>query len=597
MVLGDAIREGLVVTGRTTAGRRLLVGVGLALVASTWLPVTTGAAPVRERAELTGSGAWTVSNPMGSWRSRLYYSAQAMDLTYLPKGDRDGRHAFARGDADFVVTGRPLSAADEAELAERKVGTISAPINVASAAILWSGPYPTGVRVFTPDPVDPEEGTFEQYRGTLRLPMTTLARVFVDRGINNWYDAEFLAANASFLPAGSDWAPVINPTAPVVRSDPSASNYFMEEVVQKYAGDQFLLKLGEAELEGFATSESWPFLDTASRSGAANVANLVAGWQNPSASVITTGGVMTVAPASEVAAQREDFPDTPLFVPELQNAAGEWVAPTSEAITAAVAAGGETPMAAMTQPIPGAYPLVWVNRLYAPASGLDIDRTNAVATLIRYGVTTGQDDAVALGEGRLSEALVAEALAAADKIVAGNCTGADRRVVTATDGGPLWPTGLGLPVGSFTVCESTAAGATTTTTSAPTSTSAVARGTSSTLPSGSSGSSGGASVLASGGSRSTSGPYSSGSGDSSVEYLGSTSPDLSSPELSNVAGDAVTADGGGDTGIDVALASASLPMSMPDDGRGTLDRLTTMLLGGVVLVVANASIRRRRVAS
>ncbi|MFN8052151.1 MAG: substrate-binding domain-containing protein [Acidimicrobiales bacterium] len=554
--------------------RRALGIAGIVLMASTFVTSASGAQDTGERVELTGTGAWSVNNQMNLWKTALYSSRQATDLSYLAKGDRDGRQIFARGDADFVVSGVPLTADDTAKLAERKVSVISAPFSVASAALLMSGPYSQGLQTFTQDPDDPEEGTFAPYTGTLRLPDTTLARILLDRGYYNWVDPDFVAANKSFLPAGSVMVPPINPTAPLVRSDPSATNFFMLQFTQQYAPQEFLLKVAESKLDAFQISESWPFLSTGSRTGSVNTANLVAGWQNPKEGVIPLGGVIAATPVSEALNQKANYPGTPLFIPEIQNAAGEWVGPTPQAISLAVDKGDGQPLAAMHTAIPGAYPLVWVNRLYAPASGLGVDRTNAVATLIRYAVTVGQSASDTVGEGRLSEKLVSEALTAADAIVAGNCTGSDRKVIAAADGGPLWPAGATMPVGSFTVC-------------APVSDPAPAVTTTSTTV---------ATRVAGSSTTGTARPSSSSrSYDDEPTAIGPSS------SLPSGADDTPVAETGATTDSPTApiapkLASVSLPLRPPSDGRGALDRLSTMLLGGACLLLAGGLGRRRRPA-
>jgi hypothetical protein len=133
------------------------------------------------------------------------------------------------------------------------------------------------------------------------------------------------------------------------------------------------------------------------------------------------------------------FPDQHIQLAQMQNANGDWVAPTSDAITKAIAAGGAEPLYALTHPVPDAYPLAWVDNLYAPAHGLSIQKTEALATLIRYLATTGQEKAASVNEGRLSDDLVKQALAAADQLVEGNCVGADREIVASADPGPTAP--------------------------------------------------------------------------------------------------------------------------------------------------------------
>ena len=75
------------------------------------------------------------------------------------------------------------------------------------------------------------------------------------------------------------------------------------------------------------------------------------------------------------------FRTKPSISREMQNANGDWVAPTADAINKAVDAGGDTPLYALTNKVPGRYPLVWVDHLYAPAHGLSIEKTEGLAML------------------------------------------------------------------------------------------------------------------------------------------------------------------------------------------------------------------------
>ena len=109
------------------------------------------------------------------------------------------------------------------------------------------------------------------------------------------------------------------------------------------------------------------------------------------------------------------------------NANGEYVAPTSASITKAAAAGGDQPLYAFDHKVPGAYPFTWIDHLYAPAHGLSVEKTEGLATLIRYIVTAGQDVAATVGEGRLPDSLVQKSLDAADALVMSNCVGSRPR--------------------------------------------------------------------------------------------------------------------------------------------------------------------------
>ena len=155
-------------------------------------------------------------------------------------------------------------------------------------------------------------------------------------------------------------------------------------------------------------SEIWPNSITPTRQGQDDVAAQISEGLDPGASSKSEGGsvggasVSAVRSAFELNATRPAAEQTGLFRVELRNAAGEWVAPTTDSITAAVAAAAGGAIGGSTDPVPGAYPLTWVNRLYAPATGLKPDEANSVATIIRVQVTVGQGDvATLLGDGRL----------------------------------------------------------------------------------------------------------------------------------------------------------------------------------------------------
>ena len=95
--------------------------------------------------------------------------------------------------------------------------------------------------------------------------------------------------------------------------------------------------------------------------------------------------------------------------------------PTPAAIEAGVNAGaaaGAAPCSptnqnalyAATNKVPGAYPLTWVDCLYAPTKGLSMAKTNALAGFIRYLVTDGQNVLSAHGDATLPEQYVFQAL-------------------------------------------------------------------------------------------------------------------------------------------------------------------------------------------
>ena len=217
-----------------------------------------------------------------------------------------------------------------------------------------------------------------------------------------------------------------------------------------------------------------------------------------------------------------------------------------------------------------------------------------------FSSTSGQNMAKLLGSGTLPAPLVAKAQAAADQIVTSNCVGSDRKIVTSTSGGPYWPTAVPAPTSPIKECVAVATPSTTTVaggSGGPTGSASSGGGSSSFNASGGSTSSGRSSGSTSAGSRNTvgySGSSSSGGASdtavlgTSTEYAGGTSAGTSSGSASP---------GGKGAAATAQNAAASLPLPLPDDGRKTLDRLATMLMGGIAFLFVRGAVRRRQVGA
>jgi len=137
----------------------------------------------------------------------------------------------------------------------------------------------------------------------------------------------------------------------------------------------------------------------------------------------------------------------------VQNACGTWVQPTPATINNAINVSSQ-PLFALTHSdnscgspsdqLSNAYPLTWVDYLYVKSAGLSAQKTEAVATLIRYLATDGQAAASPWGEGTLSPALVAQALNAANQVVQSDCPAAHGQVVQNTSPGADAPSLSGI---------------------------------------------------------------------------------------------------------------------------------------------------------
>lgn len=583
------------------------IPLALAVIATAGVFVTSPAADAKSSpkpVEITGSGSWEIAALMTEWAKTTFNSPTPVQLNYLAKGDRDGRIQLSTGIVDFAISGRPLSKDDEEELAKRKLGVISAPISVAGSVFLISGPYPTGLRTITIDPDDPESATFAPYNGPLRMSHELLAQTVIRRTApgGNWADPGFLAALD--LPPGTELAVVPTPALSVARSDPGAVNWYLAEYSRKFAPKEWAAALAEAGAVADVRSESWPLVTANTRSGSQAVAQLIGSWRDPGSNSTPLGGTigmvgissaleqfaLQIQKAEIYKADPTKDPPTPLWIPQMRNGAGEWVAASSESITTAAEAGAKAGVRAMyglTENVPGAWPFWWTNDILMPTTGLTADQTTALASFVRWAVTAGQSATAVTGDGRLPAVWAQEALAAADKVVKSNCTGPDRKLVEAKDGGPMWPPGAPVPGDSALICVSTASGS-------PSSTNTTTTGTGSTPRVAGSGVD---AIGTSGGSRSPFRRAATGIGAGVIGYDLPVDGNFVEEEYPEEGAEIAAAANPGvaSAGPEAAAqpVAASMPLKDPDDGRGGLDRLATLLLGGLGFLLARSGLRRR----
>lgn len=301
------------------------------------------------------------------------------------------------------------------------------------------------------------------------------------------------------------------------------------------------------------------------------------------------------------------------------------VLPTTESITKAIEASTE-PNIAATEKIPGAYPLVYLNRMYTVAGTLTPDQANALAASVRYLATDGQDEVVERGGARLTAALQAEALAAADEIVVKNCTTAGYEVTTSGPSAFEPDTPAVQAMTSMSHCTAvvvpTTTTSATTTVAESTTTTAVADTTTSTSSSSTTTpSSTTTTVLVASQSPTASGSTNGGS----TSY---TPPPVYTPTVTQATVDDTSADADASTTVAAdttttapvvqeeapqssvvaaaqsgagtrprGIALSSLPMEAPDDGSAEFKKLGTLLLGAALFLLGRRIVHARTVST
>ncbi len=448
---------------------------------------------------LSGEGTDYAEIVLRTLDSSASTSEAAPRFDYIGSNEAEGLRAFVEGRTDFYVGALPLDEVQPGATDELKKGggVISAPFQATGAVPFMSGPYGTGLRICDPGSVlDPE--TFDTVcpqpvtslsavrRGTagdsLRLYPENIVQLFSQSTPSDlWFEPSFRSqadpAGCRTDDAGECVQRIEAPGVPGpvsgVRTDSAAINKFLQQYLKDEDPVAFrsrvLADLPDDQRDGYVITPRWPRSAQASRSPDSGLANAVQTWTNFQSSEIPKGGsiafVHPLKAVNAIAAEEKDAlevppkPVTDLWIADFVSD-GEVRSGTPQAITKAVAAGGETPFFAATTPVPGAWPFSWVDRIYLPERGLSVDQTNAAALMLRLQMTAGQVVAAGIYDGQLTRAMVLEGLAAANKVVESNCAAAKGVVVKEKGAGPFTPATLG-PVmealGTVPWCQATAA--------------------------------------------------------------------------------------------------------------------------------------------
>jgi hypothetical protein len=451
---------------------------------------------------VSGVGSWAPYRLLVSWQNALICASSPIDMQYVHHGTVLGRADLLQGNADFVISGRPFTSDELQQLPNGSKDLIDAPIEVASMGMLVGLPFPTKFTsqvvkcnpddpdTWPPDVTDPNQclvrtpytgDSNPTYKGDLPIPADNLAAMLFHfparcpapasgnvvgvRPLNGWYCYPVLSAFG--LPETTTWVGypslAMSPT-PVLRSDADEMNYYMQQFIFNEAHSTWqALKDSTPTINWEPITERIPHVaGVGSRDGAGDQAQqLGIPGVDPLTGGTSSAFAGTIAPVP--ASSRGDVeglgpsgnPVTWAEVQIMHNS--QWVAPTPDSINAdvdaAVAAGTDPFLYSFNNDVANAYPLVWIDHLYVRSSGLSIEKTEALATLIRYLATDGQTPTASVGEGRLPAPLVKQALAAADQVVDSNCTQPGAQKIKNSDPGPDAPSGPGMKaIGSMLHC-------------------------------------------------------------------------------------------------------------------------------------------------
>jgi hypothetical protein len=406
-----------------------------------------------------------------------------------------------------------------------------------------------------------------------------------------------------------------------VRADPNDDNYYLQAWALSKAPSVWT---GEAKLNG---PSSLIFPPTFAGSGIIGIGlqELLGAFQTNAYSP-SGNGLLTYTPPSGVYLLDQLETSQPPSITNIstigqfigiENANGDHVAPSPGSIESGVAAGAyagksacestnNDALFAMTNKVPGAYPLSWMDCLYAPAKGLSIAKADAIAGLIRYLITDGQAQLESYGDAQLPSAYFTQAINAANQLVTSNCPSAGGQVVlTATP--PVYaPTDSGVEnLGPVDECVPVPPAPKTTTTipaakrtggqgplptgPGPSTTIATVPPTATQPSNNTPGQTATPSTTQPNGSGRTSSRQAS-SKESRLAAAASTGPPVQSPGSSSTPSPPATGRGSSL----VASVAANLPWPLGSSGQQGIDKLTALLLGGALFLLARAGFRRVR---
>ncbi len=315
---------------------------------------------------LTGAGA-TFPYPIYSRWFSLYSEANPVRVNYQSIGSGGGIRQMIEGTVDFGATDAPLTDEDEASIP----GTLSIPTVLGAVVITYN----------LPDLTTP-----------LQLDGETIAAIFLGE-ITSWQDPRIAALNPGVTLPDQD-------VIPVTRSDGSGTTYVFTDFLAAVS-PIFTSRVGRGN------AVSWP-----TGLGAR-------GNEGVTGQVRQTPG--SVGYVEQVYARQNDLP-----MAAIRNAAGEFVAPSIEATTAAavgleerIPANDDFRLSIVNAAGPGAYPIAsWTYLLIAPHME-DCARAEALVNLIEWALMEGEGDAVALGYAPLTMEIRVRAMNALKVVTCG----------------------------------------------------------------------------------------------------------------------------------------------------------------------------------
>ena len=306
--------------------------------------------------DLTGAGA-SFPYPLYSKWTSAYLASTGQRINYQPSGSGAGIKQLSEGTVDFGASDGPMT---DAEMAAAKHGPIlHIPTTLGAVVVIYNLPGVTQALRMTPDVV---------------------ADIFLRR-ITKWNDPRLAATNAGVALPPRD-------ILVVHRSDGSGTTYIFTD---------YLSKVSPAWAAGPGTGKavSWP-------------AGTVGGRANEGVAAQVQQTEFSVGYVELAYATQNRLPAA-----HIRNAAGNFVAPSIESITAAAAGVADTLAATsdyrvsiVNAPGPNAYPISSFTWILIYRNPPDAAKGKMLVDFLKWGVTEGQQYAAPLHYAPLPQKIV-----------------------------------------------------------------------------------------------------------------------------------------------------------------------------------------------
>jgi phosphate transport system substrate-binding protein len=291
-----------------------------------------------------------------AWAAEYHKHNPAVEIRYLAVGTSESAQDVLKGSGDFGGGEAPLSVAEQSG----DHGILQLPAVLIGIVVVYNLP---------------------QTPGELRLTGKVLADIYLGK-IKQWNDPAIAKLNAGLQ----------LPDLPIHvfhRTAGKGSNYIFSNYLSKVS-PEFLTAVGHGD------SPKWP------------VGNSIQRSQDLHEKVAATPGSIGYTELNLAAGAS-------LHVALIQNASGDFVKPTRQAIAEAAQAdagkGSASPKTSLINaPGKSAYPISSYSWIYVPAVAKDPERGRAVAEFLKWTYGTGQTVAEHLGYATLPQEILANAV-------------------------------------------------------------------------------------------------------------------------------------------------------------------------------------------